>query len=118
MRSWAPWTRYTPKHSKKQITLGSAARPRSTTCRSRSRTQLGHFKEQGLDVTINDFRGGAQSLQALAGGSVDVVTGAYEHPIRMQAKGRDVYSDRAWAIPGIVLGIAKSGRAPTSRRPI
>src|SRR5262245_6249782 len=49
--------------------------------------RLGHFKEQGLDVTINDFRGGAQSLQALAGGSVDVVTGAYEHTIRMQAKG-------------------------------
>src|SRR5437899_1321254 len=27
--------------------------------------RLGYFKEQGLDVTINDFRGGAQSLQAL-----------------------------------------------------
>jgi len=27
------------------------------------------FQEQGLDVTINDFRGGAQSLQALVGGS-------------------------------------------------
>src|SRR5262249_1353226 len=52
--------------------------------------RLGYFKEQGLDVTINDFRGGAQSLQALVGGSVDVVTGAYEHTIRMQAKGQDV----------------------------
>src|SRR6266540_3274512 len=41
--------------------------------------RLGYFKEQGLEVTINDFRGGAQSLQALVGGSVDVVTGAYEH---------------------------------------
>ena len=29
--------------------------------------RLGYFKEQGLDVTINDFRGGAQSLQALVG---------------------------------------------------
>src|SRR4029079_13759912 len=52
--------------------------------------RLGYFKEQGLDVTINDFRGGAKSLQALIGGSVDVVTGAYEHTIRMQAKGQDV----------------------------
>src|SRR5262249_22110786 len=51
--------------------------------------RLGYFKEQGLDVAINDFRGGAQSLQALVGGSVDVVTGAYEHTIRMQAKGQD-----------------------------
>lgn len=50
----------------------------------------GYFKEQGLEVEINDFGGGAKSLQALIGGSVDVVTGAYEHTIRMQAKGQDV----------------------------
>jgi NitT/TauT family transport system substrate-binding protein len=50
----------------------------------------GFFKEQGLDVEINDFGGGAKSLQALVGGSVDVVTGAYEHTIRMQAKGQDI----------------------------
>ncbi len=52
--------------------------------------QLGYFKEQGLDVEINDFAGGAKALQALIGGSVDVVTGAYEHTIRMQTKGQDV----------------------------
>jgi NitT/TauT family transport system substrate-binding protein len=52
--------------------------------------QLGHFKEQGLDVEINDFAGGAKALQALVGGSVDVVTGAYEHTIRMQTKGQDI----------------------------
>src|SRR5688572_8230158 len=50
----------------------------------------GFFKAQGLDVEINDFGGGAKSLQALIGGSVDVVTGAYEHTIRMQAKRQDV----------------------------
>ena len=50
----------------------------------------GYFKEQGLDVEIQDFAGGAKSLQAMIGGSVDVVTGAYEHTIRMQAKGQDV----------------------------
>jgi NitT/TauT family transport system substrate-binding protein len=50
----------------------------------------GFFKDEGLDVEINDFGGGAKSLQALIGGSVDVVTGAYEHTIRMQAKGQDV----------------------------
>ena len=31
----------------------------------------GYFKEQGLDVEINDFGGGAKSLQALVGGSVE-----------------------------------------------
>jgi len=36
----------------------------------------GFFKEFGLDMEINDFAGGARSLQSLVGGSVDRVTGA------------------------------------------
>lgn len=74
--------------------------------------RLGYFKEQGLDVTINDFRGGAQSLQALVGGSVDVVTGAYEHTIRMQAKGQDIRAViELGRFPGIVLGVRKERAA-------
>jgi NitT/TauT family transport system substrate-binding protein len=70
--------------------------------------RLGYFKEQGLDVTINDFRGGAQSLQALVGGSVDVVTGAYEHTIRMQAKGQDIKAViELGRFPGIVVALRK-----------
>src|SRR5436309_10315640 len=73
---------------------------------------LGYFKEQGLDVTINDFRGGAQSLQALVGGSVDVVTGAYEHTIRMQAKGQDIRAViELGRFPGIVVGLRKDKAA-------
>jgi NitT/TauT family transport system substrate-binding protein len=48
--------------------------------------QLGYFKAEGLDVEISDFAGGAKALQALIGGSADVVSGAYEHTINMQAK--------------------------------
>lgn len=48
--------------------------------------QLGYFKEVGLEVNIVDFAGGSKSLQALIGGSVDVVNGAYEHTIKLQAK--------------------------------
>src|SRR3974377_1543065 len=67
--------------------------------------RLCYFKEQGLDVTINDFRGGAESLQALVGGSVDVVTGAYEHTIRMQAKGQDIRAViELGRFPGLVVG--------------
>ena len=70
--------------------------------------RLGYFKEQGLDVTINDFRGGAQSLQALVGGSVDIVTGAYEHTIRMQAKGQAIRAViELGRFPGIVVGLRK-----------
>ncbi len=75
--------------------------------------RLGYFAEQGLAVTINDFRGGAQSLQALVGGSVDVVTGAYEHTIRMQAKGQDIRAViELGRYPGIVVGLRKD-RADT-----
>ncbi|MDQ6620367.1 MAG: ABC transporter substrate-binding protein [Pseudomonadota bacterium] len=50
----------------------------------------GYFKAEGLDVEILDFPGGARALQALLGGSVDVVSGAYEHTISQQAKGQNI----------------------------
>ncbi|PSC05126.1 ABC transporter substrate-binding protein [Alsobacter soli] len=69
----------------------------------------GFFKEQGLDVEISDFAGGAKSLQGLIGGSLDVVTGAYEHTIRMQAKGQDIRAVlELGRFPGIVVGVAKA----------
>jgi len=70
--------------------------------------RLGYFKEAGLEVEINDFGGGAKSLQALVGGSVDVVAGAYEHTIRMQAKGQDIRAViELGRFPGIVLVVKK-----------
>ena len=50
----------------------------------------GYFKAEGLDVEIQDFPGGARALQALLGGSVDIVSGAYEHTITQQAKGQNI----------------------------
>lgn len=46
---------------------------------------LGYFKDEGLDVEIIDFQGGSRSLQAVVGGSADVVSGAFEHTLSMQA---------------------------------
>ena len=68
----------------------------------------GFFTEEGIDAEIGDFGGGARSLQALIGGSVDVVTGAYEHTIRMQAKGQDVRAVcELGRLPAIVIGVRK-----------
>lgn len=50
--------------------------------------RLGYFKDEGLDVEIVDFAGGAKALQAVVGGSADVVSGAYEHTLVLQAKGQ------------------------------
>lgn len=74
--------------------------------------RLGYFKDEGLNLTINDFAGGAQSLQSLIGGSVDMVAGAYEHTIRMQAKGQDIVAViELGRFPGIVLAVKKDKAA-------
>lgn len=69
--------------------------------------QLGYFKDEGLQVEISDFAGGAKALQALVGGSADVVSGAYEHTISMQVKGQPI---KAFVLQGrapqIVLGVS------------
>jgi NitT/TauT family transport system substrate-binding protein len=68
----------------------------------------GYFKEAGLEVETTDFGGGARALQSLLGGSADVVTGAYEHTIRMQTKGQDVRAVlELGRFPGIVLAVKK-----------
>jgi NitT/TauT family transport system substrate-binding protein len=70
--------------------------------------KLGFFREQGLNVEVNDFKGGSQSLTALIGGSVDIVTGAYEHTLRMQAKGQDIEAViELGRYPGITLAVKK-----------
>ena len=97
---------------KKQLTLGVGGKSALYYLPLTICERLGYFKEQGLDVIIEDFRGGAQSLQALVGGSVDVVTGAYEHTIRMQAKGQDIRAViELGRFPGIAVGLRKD-RAP------
>ena len=74
--------------------------------------RLGYFKDEGLTVEISDFAGGAKALEALVGGSVDVVAGAYEHTINMQSKGQHI---RSFALmgrsPAISIGIASAKAA-------
>src|SRR3954465_12255980 len=101
-----------PAPEKKQLPLGVGGKTALYYLPLTICERLGYFKEQGLDVTINDFRGGAQSLQALVGGSVDVGTGAYEHTIPMQAKGQDIKAViELGRFPGIVLAVRKDKAA-------
>ena len=69
----------------------------------------GYFKNEGLDVEIVDFPGGAKALQAMVGGSADVVSGAYEHTINMHAKGQPIVGIALQGrYNGIVVGISKA----------
>jgi NitT/TauT family transport system substrate-binding protein len=70
--------------------------------------QLGYFKAEGITVDINDLKGGADALKALVGGSVDVVTGFYEHTIRTQSQGKYIEMFTLFDLnPGLVLFVNK-----------
>jgi NitT/TauT family transport system substrate-binding protein len=72
----------------------------------------GYFKAEGLDVEIVDFPGGAKALQAMVGGSADIVSGAYEHTINMQAKGQPIVAIALEGrYNGIVFGVSKATAA-------
>jgi len=68
--------------------------------------QLGYFADEGLNVRVEDFKGGSAALKALLGGSADLVVGYFDHIVRLQAQGRDlegvVLIDK---YPGLVLGV-------------
>ena len=79
--------------------------------------RLGLFEQEGLKVEIQDFAGGARSLQALVGGSADVVMGYYDHTIQMQAQGRDITAVvQVGRYPGLVLAV-RSDLADRVRSP-
>src|SRR5262245_23632184 len=94
---------------KKDVVLGVGGKSALYYLQLTLTERLGYFKEQGLNVTVTDFGGGAKALQSLIGGSADVVTGAYEHTIRMQAKGQPIAAVMELGrFPGIVLAVRKS----------
>ena len=97
------------KPEKTKVTLGVGGKPLLYYLPLTVAERKGLFKEEGLDVEINDFGGGAKSLQSLIGGSVDIVTGAYEHTIRMQAKSQAIQAVcELGRFPAIVIAVKKS----------
>src|ERR1700760_36011 len=46
-----------------------------------------YFEQEGLSVDSTAFASGTAALQSLIGGGADVAEGAFEHTLRMQAKG-------------------------------
>jgi sulfonate transport system substrate-binding protein len=74
--------------------------------------RLGLFREAGVEVDISDFAGGSRALQALVGGSADVVTGAFDHTIQMQAKNQPVVAlVELGQFPGFVLALLNAKAA-------
>jgi NitT/TauT family transport system substrate-binding protein len=94
---------------KKKVTIAVGGKPALYYLPLSIAEQLGYFKDEGLDVEIVDFAGGSKSLQAVVGGSADVVAGAYEHTINLQSR-KQYFTSFALIgrAPQISVGIAKA----------
>ena len=69
--------------------------------------QLGEYKKAGVDVKFFDAKGGSAALTAVLGGSADVVSGYFEHTIRMASKNQALKSFVVYdRFPGLVLVVA------------
>jgi NitT/TauT family transport system substrate-binding protein len=73
--------------------------------------QLGEYDRAGVEVELIDFKGGSQALQAVIGGSADVVSGYYDHCVNLAAKGQSL---QAFVIydryPGMVLAVSPEAK--------
>ena len=52
--------------------------------------QLGYFKEQNLNVTLIDEGSGQGSETEVVAGNVDAGSGAYSHPVELNALGKNI----------------------------
>ncbi|MBC7602653.1 MAG: ABC transporter substrate-binding protein, partial [Ramlibacter sp.] len=103
----APALRAQPKLEKSKLAIAVGGKAAFYYLPLTISEQLGFFKAEGLDVEISDFAGGAKALQALVGGSADVVSGAYEHTINMQSKNQHIMSIvQMGRAPQIAMGIS------------
>src|SRR4030095_11899079 len=78
--------------------------------------ELGFYRDEGVDVELQDHAGGSKALQALVGGSADVVSGFYDHTIQMAAEGREFGSFVTMLrFPGMVLATSPQSAATVTR---
>ncbi len=73
--------------------------------------QLGEYEKAGLDVELINFKGGSDALQAVIGGSADVVSGYYDHCVNLAAKGQTLQAFVVYdRFPGMVLAASPESR--------
>lgn len=66
----------------------------------------GYFDEEGITVDVVDFQGGSRSVQAVVGGSADILAAAFEHSVTMQASGQNITTFALMGqSPGFVLSV-------------
>lgn len=78
--------------------------------------ELGFYREEGLDVELQDMAGGSKALEALIGGSADVVSGFYDQTIQMAADQREMTAFVTMLrYPGLVLVTSPAAAAQVTK---
>jgi NitT/TauT family transport system substrate-binding protein len=101
-----------PAHAQQKIAIGVGGKIIIGYAQLTIAERLGYFKDEGLDAEISDFQGGSKAVEALVGGTVDIVVGGYENTVFIQPKGIDLTAiflgvDRF----GLILALTKSAAA-------
>lgn len=66
----------------------------------------GYFTDEGLNVDIVDFQGGSRSVQAVVGGSADILSSAFEHLVVLEAQEQHLTGFALMGqFPGFVLSV-------------
>lgn len=77
--------------------------------------QLGFFREEGLDVQINDYSEAASASQALLTGAADICSGSFEKTLYLQSKNQPV---KAFVLqsrtPQIAFGVSTRHSSPSA----
>jgi sulfonate transport system substrate-binding protein len=73
-----------------KVTIGVGGQTLLTYLPTTLAQELGYFREEGVDVELQDLQGGSKALTAMIGGSTNVTSGYYEHTIQMQAKNQKI----------------------------
>ncbi|NBX90288.1 MAG: hypothetical protein EBQ86_09375 [Betaproteobacteria bacterium] len=80
-----------------KVSIALAARPSLYHLPLLLADQLGYFKSEGLLIDWQDQESGLQAVQTLLQGQADVMAGAFEHTIDLQARGLNY---RAFVLQG------------------
>jgi NitT/TauT family transport system substrate-binding protein len=94
---------------KKQVVLGiGSAAQQVVNLPINVAIKKNYFVDEGLDPVVVELGSGTKGVQALVGGSADMIAGAYEHVIRMHAQGIDLKCVAVFnKATSVALGITK-----------
>lgn len=102
-------------HASPKIKLAIAAQQSPSQLLTYLAAELGYFSECGLQVELVEFPGSAKAMEALLGGSVDVVSGYHEQALQLPVGAPPMQSFVAMT-NGLLVALAVSPQAAAGIR--